>query len=107
MIIAQTVAPHPTKTGLLRVQFNCVANESAPHFMDIDTVYIYMKAGETVQLDLPANMDIQQGQRVLLSKIAAPYTQQNKDWNLAWTIDELPEPSNLHMNMVPPAILKY
>ena len=107
MIIAQTVVPHPTKPDTLRVTFNCLANEATPLLMEFDTVYPYMKQGDTTQLDLPADMNIKTGKRVLLSKFAAAYTQQDKNWNLAWCINELPTPSGLHNNLIPPAILGY
>lgn len=107
MIIAQSVTAHPTQADTLRVTFNCLANEATPHFMEFDIVYPYMKQGDTTELDLPASLDIKAGDTVLLSKFVEAYTQQDKNWNLAWSIDELPEPSNLHRNMMPPAILKY
>jgi hypothetical protein len=101
MIIVQNTAP-ATIPGLLRTTFNCKADEATPLFMGVDVVYVYMQKGETRVIDLPDSITLTQGAEIPLHEIAAAYADQHKDFGLAWTKEELPDPAVLRANPAVP-----
>lgn len=97
MIIAAKSAPSE-KPGMVRMTFNCAADEATPLFMAIDIVYIYMQKGEKRELEIPAANAPEVGSLVELHEIAPELTLQHKDFNMAWEQEDLPNRAALRPN---------
>jgi len=104
MIIVGQSTPSLATPNALRVTFHCVANEATPVMMEIDAVYVYMQKGETREIEMPETFSAPEGRQVPLHEIALPYSQQHKDWGLAWEMSELPDRNALRANPALPHI---
>lgn len=102
MIIVGKATPSVQNPGMLTTRFNCVANAATPVFMEIDAVFVYLEKGQQPEIDVPAAWALEEGAEIPFHRIAALYSQQHKDFNMAWTAEELPDPSALRANPAVP-----
>ncbi len=98
MIIVGKATPSTKTPGMLATNFNCLANEATPVFMDIDAVFVYLDKGQQPTIDVPADWALKEGAEIPFHQIAGLYSQQHKDFNMVWTAEELPDPSALRAN---------
>lgn len=100
MIRIDHVAPTPAQPGSLRVTFQCAAAEAVETPIDFEHVYVFVKEGQRLVLDLPERDTLRAGESVRLHDIAyACIHQYQADW--VWARDELPPGTPLRPGLAP------